>query len=465
MKKWLVLFGITTFTAYGNAVQEDSIAMSEDEVVEEKTSKRSSSQKNQEKVTKFVPEQSSEEGMIEEIIIIRRPAKASSEQKDISQTTPPAAQPQAKKRQKFATDPQSKQKATTRQAHTSKKRKMVVDNEDAPPPAPESTEAPVKQGDGWDGHRPPIYANGVSISGEFLWWQVKQEASEFVAGPVTVPVALQGHSSDTLGKYHSASFDWNPGVRVDFGYTFKRDAWQLLGEYTYFQTHGRTTVTRSEDGTSFIFAPFADVSGTGTRQAISHIDLWYNAADLLLARRFLVSEQILLKFAMGATGAWIKEDWHINYDKSPIMTVVKNDWDFKGGGIRVKLDSRWHLGKGFGFFNKISAAVLLGSYFNHNEVSSEPPVAGFLDPIRNTRYRNNILVPMTQFGLGLDWNKAFKKVSFRIGAGVEVNTWFDLQEVYKDTQGVTGLANDHKDARDTSNVNLYGLNATLGFDF
>lgn len=339
--------------------------------------------------------------------------------------------------------------------------KMVVDNGDVSQQQ-QVAAPPVNTNRGWDGHRPARFNNGWSIEAEFLWWKVYQEASEFVTSSnVAIPTVVD---SDTLGNYKSAAFDWSAGVRATVGYMFQRDLWQLVGHYTYFHTDGENSVTKPKGDEFYIFATFTDHSVTGLKHATSHIEFRYDTADLLLMRRFLVSEQILLNFSLGAIGAWIDEDWHIRY-LDGTTTRVTNDWDFKGGGAVTGLDSFWHLGQGFALFGKVSVAALLGSYLNKSEILVNPVLPGSSNPQRKTNYKNHFIVPMTQMAFGVDWNKEFKSVVLRIGVGVEAITWVGLQEVYKDSEASTDLLHDKKDIRNTSNVSLFGATAALGLDF
>lgn len=323
----------------------------------------------------------------------------------------------------------------------------------------------------------PTTFTGFDFSIEWLYWTVQQKSSTFVLTPngIHQPYPPSAYA-DSIGKYHSASFDWNSGVRVGLGYTLKRDAWNLEGQYTYYSTHGSDRVNRPSELTLYLGTTNREVnlSDYGVNSMKSHTRFRYEVADLLLARRFLPSSQIILNFFTGATAAWIHENWKVTgtdvVSVSPqVTTITKSNWMFNGGGIRTGLDADWHVGQGISFFNKFSFAALIGHYENMRKttlVYVPPTVTSNLTPnIRHTNEEETWVVPTTQLEFGINWNYRFPCWSLNLQAGFEINTWYDLHQLHQDNEFLTLPNNDKMDYRNASPVSLWGIGLKAGFTY
>ncbi len=321
-------------------------------------------------------------------------------------------------------------------------------------------------------HYNPLIFNGVDASIEWLYWTVQQKASTFVLTPHGFHQPFPASAStDGLGKYKYASFDWNSGVRAGLGYTFQRDAWHLLGQYTYYKTHGSNRATRPADLTLYLEATNKNINATaeGLDLITSNIHLHYQVADLLFSRRFLPGCQILFNFFTGATGAWINEKWKISaFDLNNITTIIRNNWRFRGGGIRVGFDTNWHIGSGVGFFNRFSVATLVGPFWNEKITVLQPtfpPQTNFTDPLGHTLENEVWVVPTTQIEFGLNWNRRFCDWSMNWTLAFEINTWYDLHQYHQSMQRTDPPNSNHLDYRNASDVSLWGLNLDFAFSF
>ncbi len=322
---------------------------------------------------------------------------------------------------------------------------------------------------------PPLIFTGIDCTLEFLYWTVQQKASTFALTPNGIHQPFPPSSlADSIGKYKSASFDWSPGFRLGLGYTFERDAWHVFGQYTWYTTSGKNRATRPTDPTLYLEATNRELSNSsdGVDLLISKTNFHYQMADLLLARRYLPACQILFNFFTGGTAAWIHEKWKVNgFDitgASPnVADATQNNWKFKGGGIRGGLDVNWHMGAGFGLYNKVSFAGLVGSYRNSRKTSVAPAgISGTLTPnVRNTTESDIWVVPHSQLELGLNWNHRFCTWSMALQAAFEINTWYDLHQLHQDATGFSLPNNDRLDIRNASDVKLWGLTVSGDFSF
>ncbi len=326
----------------------------------------------------------------------------------------------------------------------------------------------------------PLVFNGWNLSVEWLYLKVQQKASTFALTPSGRHQPFpQTTIADAIGKYQSAKFDWNPGVRATLDYTFVRDAWNFSGEYVYYGTTGHNQAIRPSDPTLYLEATNRGIDllspSDGVDKLVSKTFFRYQELDLLLSRRFIAGCQVILDFFAGATGAFIHEKWDITglYTvglASPVTTETQNHWRFNGGGIRLGITADWHMGCGLGLYNQFSFANLAGAYTNRRtthfippaQIESELPV---FNPVRDTTEKTTWVVPNTQIAFGASWNHRFDTVSMRILAGFEVNTWYSLHLLHQDATNPSFPNNDRLDIQNTSPVSLWGLNLGLEFSF
>lgn len=309
-------------------------------------------------------------------------------------------------------------------------------------------------------------------SAEFLYWTAFQDMSQYVLIDATIPISEQSKYLDGIGKYVSASFDWDPGVRLSAGYLFDEnvmDSWNLSLNYTYFRTTGSDTLRKPDNLEEFIFATYPDVTVNGLDAAASNISLLYNLGEVWLQRSFKPTQRITFDFGTALAGAWINENWTVNY-RATQTTVFKNKWSYHSGGLTTKVKSRWHLGCDIEIFNEFQGGMFLGSYTNKNKTSFLPPISSFvseelLNPVGNTTSHLYPVIPMLRAALGLQWRYVFNWGIFRLAADVEAASWFNLQVVYFNTQYSTPVDDDKRSSRASGDVTLYGVSFKAGFDF
>lgn len=329
----------------------------------------------------------------------------------------------------------------------------------------------------------PIIYNGWDLSVELLVWTVQQKSSTFVLSPngINQPFPASNQSvADSIGKYHSASFDWSPGVRIALGYTFERDAWNLLGQYTFYGTSGSDTVHRPSNPSLFLEPTSREVnlSPDGVDEMKSQTRFRYQEVNLLLSRRFLPGCQILLNFFAGPSAAWLNEHWKVKgtdiaHANPNVETKTASKWSFGGGGMRAGLDANWHMGAGFGLFNKLSLATYVGAYSNTKK--TQVNATGAADPLIDSLLRPNVwntteeevwVVPATQLEFGINWNHQFCRWAIALQGAFEVNTWYDLHQYHQaDGSGFTPANHDKLEFRNTSPVSLWGATGRVNFSF
>ncbi len=329
-------------------------------------------------------------------------------------------------------------------------------------------------------YRLPADFWGVDTFVEYLLWQMQEQASYFVVNNTSSTFDNLFPNTYALGTIRSERFDWSSGVRLGFGYSFARDVWQLLGQYTWYKTDGQSAYTvqtplinagNSPIATNYLMQTLLDISLNGPNKVSSSGSFSYQIADLMLASAFLATDQIQFNYSLGATGGYIKENWDVTYFAAPTphvphTTYFHNQWIFSGGGFRVGMDTNWHIAHGFGFFGKVSFAAMLGQYTNYDRVTIDGS-ATFGTTQQNSTYQGIMLLPTSQFILGFDWCRAFSNCwasAVKISVAGEFNHLSDLQQVFKTTY-VNSPTRDKPTSRDIGSVYMYGGTAHFGIDY
>jgi hypothetical protein len=348
-------------------------------------------------------------------------------------------------------------------------------------------------------YRPEIKKSGGYLGVEFLWWKVYEGALDYAIKGQIAPNQGSDEIIGPIGKLESASFSWAPGYRTYIGYRFRPDFWELEASYTYYHSsrHNKarhpkccppnvtvvdSVATGPEKAVVGTFAQFTD---TPMALGKSLISLNYNLGDLLLARRFLTSDAIIMRVLLGGTGAWIDQHWHYKYlpgdfiidgfDAGSGATVRgKENWKFSGGGVRLGLDMDWFAGKGFSILSEGSFALFFGSYskLSYNEVNNHfppglppPPEPQFPQVINNLRQHDDRFVFHTRLSFLPAWGMHFNKWGFLLYAGYELNFFANLQEVLRPLS----FSDRSFDGRETGFtygfLGIQGLTAGLKLDF
>ena len=277
--------------------------------------------------------------------------------------------------------------------------------------------------------RPNVEEPTSWVRGEILVWTAEAGDLDFVipSSPVL------NNNRGQIGDVEEAKFGWDPGFRVEIGHRFRPDFWELALTYTYINIDGSDSFSAPSDPNRFMVATKNNVSNQALQTARSQVDLFYNVFDLMLARSFLPTKQMIVRPSMGLTGTWMDREFDVKYNGAgnpANLTHNRDKWEFHGGGMRVGVDIDWYLGKGFSIYGKSSIAALLGFYKNtyesdtNNATTGNPPAT-----IQNARYDDQRIATNIQVQLGPAWGKMWGDIGVLLFAGYEVNAWFNVEEV------------------------------------
>lgn len=274
------------------------------------------------------------------------------------------------------------------------------------------------------------------LTGEWLYWRVRQEGMEFVPGK----------------KVH---FDFDSGFRTGIGVHLPHDGWDLYVNYTRY-------ATSQTDGAHGPIFPLMLYAATNlVDQAHIHWKFLFQTADLEIGRIFNLSKTLIVRPFFGVKGAWIDQRVRLRYEGGMIPSGesyrahLQND--FRGGGPLLGIHTHWDLGVGLSFFGNGSVALVIGEFNNEHK---QTQIAGF-EPI-NLNANLRLVTSALQLVTGLAWNRNFcaDRCHFGISAGFEAQYWTNQNQMEQFTTPAQPYF-----VRNNGDLALYGLTLRARFDF
>lgn len=298
-----------------------------------------------------------------------------------------------------------------------------------------------------------VYSGHVS----FLYWRAQEGALDYA---LKMQQASPPGTVYAQGEYHRATFDGEPGFRLALGYFRALRLWELWFQYTRMTASGCDSVHAPDGGNRFLTGTWPQVTEGPISEAKSRIHLNYNVGDFLVDRFCNPNPHLRARFIGGGTVAWINQNWIVRYfDADSVVTQIQNRWKYIGGGLRIGTMIDWFCGYDIYMTGGTTIAYYLGSY--HNIARQTASTTDLY--IRNTHYFDVRPVFSAQATFGLSWQKNFCASRIEIFGGYEINTWFNLVEIYRSTAGDALAAKET--LMNSGLLALQGLTARLSADF
>lgn len=306
-----------------------------------------------------------------------------------------------------------------------------------------------------------IYSGHV----EFLYWSLTEGGLDYALkmrhdawGPTP---------SFAQGSFENATYGVDPGFRIGLHYFRAPHYWEVKWQYTRMTSRGENDVKKPEAATEFLTGTWPQISTSPLTRAKSNIHFNYNVIDMIIDRVFFPNPHLRLRVLGGGVVAWMNQDWNVHYfDSIANTTHIRNRWSYAGGGLKIGTLVDWYWTWDLYMTALASFGVLIGGYSNHAKQTTtfQPdPADNTAVPIRNTSYNDVRPTFTAQMLLGPSWQKNFSCNRVEVFAGFEMNTWLNLQEVYRSTSG------DPSAAKETwinsSMLAFYGLTTRVTVDF
>lgn len=351
--------------------------------------------------------------------------------------------------------------STTTQPTTNSNTPSLYQSEAATPP-----QTPLTS---YSSYRPEIERQAFYIGAEYLYWKLDESGMNYAItnnSPTAYDPANMRDVMSLVRNFHQVDFHYDSGVRGWLGYRVPDYFWEIEGEYTFYYTSDRQHVTRKPPPLGILDGTFPEFTRSPIERASSRFNFHYHTARLQLARPFFVGKTILIRPFFGMQGAWISQKWAVTYTGGDgEKTFFQNNWDYEAGGIHLGLNSEWYIAYGLGLFMNGTLSSLYG---NHRLLCTMDPEIFTGGPFQKITPNEHRVAQALQLSAGITWGMAFDPIAFRILLGYELNTWFNINELYRVNlagNGTTAPNNEKIPLLTNTSLNLQGLIAGFVLEF
>ncbi len=203
---------------------------------------------------------------------------------------------------------------------------------------------------------------GFFTEGKLLYLQARE-------GGLSFAIESASHGNLANGaKIENPEFEWDFGFNVGLGYRIPHDRWQLLLQFTSFQTHNDAN---KKAKSRYVFFPIwlSSVSPNNlyASEVKEHWRLHLGLLDALLSRPFLATKTITLIPQVGVRYGSARQKFNLEYRggnfSQEIEVRMKNK--FWGLGPYAGLTCEYGFAKNFCLFAKGAASLLYGEFYLH----------------------------------------------------------------------------------------------------
>jgi len=264
------------------------------------------------------------------------------------------------------------------------------------------------------------------VNASFLIFQAKEDGLDFGVWSGD-SAALPLTYGDVIGfSSNNDDWDYNPGVRVGFGFYLHHDAWSIDFDWTWLNITNYQEDTAANTGVILpIWMPPTN-DAAGTWKSISAVwDAHYNTLDARLGKPYHISRYVVFKPHFGVRAGWIDQHFSVHHGGAGLGDVIHHgDNNFWGVGARTGLETEWVVGKGWQLFGNVAGSLLFGKFEIDQNVAVGSGDTNLGYDVDYDKYQN---VPNFEIQLGIAWNKYFNKNKYRIGvaAAYEFHEWFN----------------------------------------
>lgn len=220
-----------------------------------------------------------------------------------------------------------------------------------------------------------LYANeslspGFFTQAEILYWQADGEGLSYAVEGSSV----QNLSGGAVAK--NLEFEWDVGFNVGLGYRLPHDRWNMLLQWTSFQTHADAQKNAKAEQIFFPLwlTPSAE-HGLFATWVKAHWRLHLGLVDLLLSRSFEPTQTLTLTPQFGVRWGSARQKFNPEYragnlpDGGEVVLSMKNK--FWGMGPYVGFRCDYELTKGFTLFARGAFSLLCGEFYLHQSEKEE----------------------------------------------------------------------------------------------
>ncbi len=297
------------------------------------------------------------------------------------------------------------------------------------------------------------------VTGDYLYWTANEDGLYFAqTGFRNSTLAVPPDGSIVFnGRIKKIDPDWTNGVRLGLGLNFPKEGYDTILYWTWYTNSSHKSAEGSllplwAEPNLTPFAPATHASGKW------NLDL--NVFDLEWGRSSWFGGHLSLRPFFGLRGAWIEQDLKTHYryaTRTPITSHQHADADFRGGGLRAGIDTRFALPHGFAVFGNASGSILYGQINGGFRVKK--------NEITIARTKDHFWKGIGSLGLalGFGWDTHFAKDRLHIEFHVnwESNIWLHINQM---NHFMNQLRSGNY-FKENGNLSTQGLVAGGRFDF
>lgn len=304
--------------------------------------------------------------------------------------------------------------------------------------------------------------NGVYVTGEFLYWEAKQDELEYAAA---VDLNLSQTLAQIQFKIFELDFKYKPAFRIGLGGDLPWNGWDIYLNWTHFDHDFFSSHTSNQTNLVLLAGNFEGFEFVGSR-ASERWNLSFNSLDADWGRRFFLGSSWIVRPSFGLKTVWICQDVEKRLENvesfNPNGPGVPGDPEFQkfhfdawGIGPYGAFYGKWNWVYGLGVSGQVSGALLCYNvdgigHAGNNRLQGQN--VSFND-IR-LKYSSDRIRPMAQAFIGLDWEWCFipKWLSTQLAIGYEVQYYWPFIV-------------DPIDSRDDVSLTFQGLTLKARLDF
>jgi len=253
--------------------------------------------------------------------------------------------------------------------------------------------------------------------------------------PIIAPATVD--TGVTNGKVYHLDGNWNPGFKVGLGWGLGHDGWDILAEYTWYQSSkskGTPTLTTAHplyDAYWFVNNPINPVVPT-FESASGKWKLNFNVLDVSLGRNMYLSPRLEMRPHFGLKATWQKQVLHADFFNFAHTTDIsmKNRSKNWGIGTRAGFETAWHFSREFSLVGDVAFSGVWEE-FKVKRVDNTTTLATGV-AVNNVSMTSHVwgLRPVLEWDLGFRWETwtCGDEWHFAIEADWESQTWFDQNQ-------------------------------------
>jgi hypothetical protein len=249
----------------------------------------------------------------------------------------------------------------------------------------------------------PLSKKGFFTDAALLYWQAKEEGLSFAVESASVD------RLDSDAKIENPHFEWDFGFKIGLGFRVPHDKWEILLQFTSFQTHTDAD-KEAREGTVFfpIWQKSVERGLFFAEEAKVHWRLHLGLVDLMLSNLYQVTKRLDLTPQIGLRAGSLRQKYNLEYRGGSFLAgeeeIIHMKNKYFGIGPNVGLLGQWSLGGGLSLFAKTSFSLFFGEFYLHQdeyELDGKTKLLGVHDIFAYS-------AAMLDNAIGIRWQRFFR---------------------------------------------------------